>query len=238
MVKADYITKALNEAGGKNVNALFELKFMVSTANGTFRIGFNDVYTPAIAFAPAADALQTALNNLASIGANGTKVRGVLRGPYYIEMTGANAGQIVPPLILDGALLNPVQAGSFEPIRQGEINDWSDLANTAWDNDTESPNSQIRFLRVKLAILNARINRESESVDQVVGQVNTVQSKDNQRYTNLVRERMAVEIEIEKAIKTANAGAAGTFGGVMKTRVPGGLPYGQMVFNPATGRYE
>jgi hypothetical protein len=59
---------------------------------GTFTLSFNGQTTSGIAYNAAASAVQTALNGLSTIGANGVTVTGSAGGPYTV--TFANAGNV------------------------------------------------------------------------------------------------------------------------------------------------
>src|SRR5262249_23014687 len=63
-----------------------------SPTGGNYALGYQGVFTPALAFGATAATIQTALQNLPPIGAGNVLVSGSGSGPFTITFTGALAG--------------------------------------------------------------------------------------------------------------------------------------------------
>jgi len=79
------------------------ITFYGSPTTGTFTATFNGFTTPALAYNVSAADLQTALRNLASIGATGVTVSGSAGGPYTVTFAGTLANTAVSMITIDAS---------------------------------------------------------------------------------------------------------------------------------------
>lgn len=237
--KAYYVADALRKAGRRSLNAIYEIGFDFTTAGGTFTATVGSATTAPIAFPPSAAQIKTAMELLATVQADGTKTRGQLGGPYFVEFVGANAGQVVNNFTINGDDLDPAQDVETILWQQGETLDLETDANLYWDNHADDAlNYEHRGLLVQLDLIDQRENEASNLVDVQVGQNNLLRESKSQEFTHLSTIRTRVEDRIAYLVNVTQTAKRVTHGGVMTARTPNGLPFGVLRRNPLTGRLE
>lgn len=92
--------------GSAGTDEVQTITFYGSPSGGTFAATFNGFTTPALAYNISSGDLQTALRNLASIGATGVTVSGSAGGPYTVTFAGTLAGTAVSLITIDASLLS------------------------------------------------------------------------------------------------------------------------------------
>lgn len=88
-------------AGSAPISEVQTLSITGAPTGGTFRLGFSGAITGPLPYNVTAAALQTALEQLAPIGAGNVTVTGTAPGPYTVTFSGAYAGINVPQLTLE-----------------------------------------------------------------------------------------------------------------------------------------
>lgn len=227
--------QAIKRVGVSRLNAVFEVRFAFATDGGVFRASFNDVVSADIAFPPSSDAFSAALNLLPSVGANGTKVKGVLRGPYEVEFMGANAGQVVPPLLIDGTELNPPQEVIPARLQQGDTGDYWGEVLQYWENHGDVDDLELRSLRCAYDLVSLRLAKLAEEYDVQSGQVNTVMEKRSQRYAQFKDREASIARALSEKTSILNMGSRRPFRGQVAATT-NGLPLGMLEIDPITGR--
>jgi hypothetical protein len=233
-------TMALRMAGCLRQNAVFEVAFAISTAGGQFFAAFNGEQTAALPYNVSAPAFAAALQFLPSIGVDGAKVNGIPKGPYFVEMTGALSGQIVPDIVLDGSQLDPPHSPVATIKQQGQPDDYSNDAVTLWEDEyiATAPTDSIRMLNVAVRLVMLRMAKLSTIVDTDTGQVDRTMIKGSQLMLQAERQKQAIEDELSKQVRSVNVGdISRTQFGVMTAGTTNGLPLYQMGFNPFSGRF-
>lgn len=213
--------RAIKETGGTTANSIFSFAVLYGTHGGSFTCEVLGYTTEPIAFPCSALTLQSALEALPSVGTGGVKVTGSRVGPWVIEFVGENAGVAFEALFVDGNELEPSQEIEVEEKSMGFSNDYSSAALQAWNDAAKAKSEWHRFLLTKRALIVLRLGELVDSVDTETGQNNRVNRKDSQRISNLEGRLRDVDNDIYAELKTLGAGAARTYGGVMKAgRVP------------------
>lgn len=236
MTPAQWQAKAIEETGGSTTNAKFKFAMVYGTSGGSFTVEINGLVTAPVLFPASVNSLRFALEALPTVGAGGAKVKGALGGPYEVEFVGANAGQDVPPPVIEGALLNPPQDVEVEVVSFGQTNDFSEDAAEAWVNNAAARSDKLRFLYVKLELLEKRLGGAIDWVDTRTGQVNEIEEKASQITLNLEKRKADVLAAINTELDALAAGARRTYGGPMTTTTTNGKPYGVMGTDPTSGR--
>lgn len=228
--------EAIRRVGAESLNAVYELRFAFATLGGTFAVAFNDISSDAIDFPPSAAELTAAMVAMPSVGAAGVRVRGVLRGPYEIEFTGASAGQEVPPLLVDGTELDPPQEVIPVLLQQGETGDYVADVAQYWDNHADTDDYELRSLQCSYDLIHLLLGRFAHTeYDVQSGQVNTVTEKRSQRYSNMRERENAIARQIQEKASTIGIAARRPFAGRV-ANTPDGNHYGVLNINPFTGR--
>jgi hypothetical protein len=229
--------QALERVGSDPMNAVFQIQFAFNAEGGVFRCIFNDIVSADIVYPPTALQLQDALNDMITIGVGGATVTGVIRGPYEVEIGGGNAGQMVPPLLVDGTDLEPPHEVVPVLIRQGGGSLDAKVAGY-WEDHADIANYKLRMLYCAADLAEFRLGQLVNAVDVTTGQVNVVTTKDSQRYDHMVARKNSINAEIVALQQTLAAGARRTVMSEMRRRTPNGLPFGELRTNPRTGRME
>lgn len=229
--------QAIKRVGLSRINAAFELRFMFNTEGGIFRASFNDVVSGDIFFPPSADQLKAALEAMITIGANGVNVKGVLRGPYEIEITGANSGQVVPPLLIDGTELEPPQEVIPARLQQGNSgNYWGDVLQY-WENHAEVEDLELRSLLCAFDLVQLRLGELADEYDVESGQVNRVMERRSQRVGNMKDRERSIQQSIITKQQDLGAGARRPFRGEVAA-TSNDLPPFVLGLNAENGRLQ
>jgi hypothetical protein len=238
LTPAQWQTMALRMAGCLRQNALFEIAFAISTSGGVFKFGFNGDQTGPLPYNVTAEDFRLALVALPSIGADGVKINGIRKGPYYVEMTGANSGQIVPEPVIDGSQLDPPHTPFVNERRNGQPDDYTGDADMFWndENIATAANDKIRMLNVAYQLIIMRMGKLSTIVDTQTGQVDQTIVKGSQLMKQAETQKNIIEAELQKLVNAIHIGdTKRTQFGVMSAGTPNGLPLYQMQYR--NGRF-
>ena len=104
-VVSDKLDDALLVGQGQATNEVQVITISGSPTDGTFTLTFRGATTTALDPDAASSAVQTALRNLATIGASNVNVTGSAGGPYTVTFAGALANTAVDQITADGSLL-------------------------------------------------------------------------------------------------------------------------------------
>ena len=232
-----YQNEALDLAGAKSQNAIFEIRFANANSGGVWTASFNGNTTPQLAYNVASSDIRSALWALPSIGAGGADVTGVRKGPYFVEMQGANAAMLTPPLTVNGSLLVPVQIVVVNVVQEGQSNSFAAKASGFWIDFEAVPDLELRKLFVAKAVLEIRIAGLSDRIDTEAGQIDRQRVSSRQLFLNAMALQDTIDGKIADALEQSHLGARRTVGGMLNARTPNDLPLFGMSYSRRNGRF-
>lgn len=206
MTPLEWQERAVREVGGQSRNAVYELRLPFGVSGGHYTPSVSGDATAPLPFDAPAATLEAALCALPGVGLGGAFVSGPRKGPFQIEIVGANAGQPLPEGWLSGDGSALVPPATLVPIRvqSPSVNPLGALANTAWLQLTPLFSPYECFLRVKRELLTGLLAGAAHEVD---GKDGDAESKDSQRFANLRALLSQVQDELNLIIR--NRGGAG-----------------------------
>jgi hypothetical protein len=233
-----WLDQALRLSGCKRQNAIFEIAFAFATSGGEFTVSFNGEETDELDYNVSAVDFLAALESLSAVGIGNVNVQGVKRGPYFVEFKGELGGMAVPDLVIDGSDLDPPQDVPVAHKQMGQSDDYESDARLTWDDYESISDGHLRSLYVADRLIGLRIGKLSDRIDTLSGQVDVVNLRGNQLFTNALKMQQSIQAEIAKAEIAIGSGARHrTYGGVMSRTTPNGLPLFGMQQNRTSRRW-
>lgn len=107
-------------AGAAPISEVQSITVTGPPTGGTFRLGFAGAVTGPLPYNLTAAALQTALEQLAPVGAGNVTVTGTAPGPFLVTFGGAYAGVNVPQITVEATSLTPSGAVAVTTTTPGQ----------------------------------------------------------------------------------------------------------------------
>lgn len=216
MEALDWQKKAVAEVGDGGANAIYELRLPFATSGGSFAVSVGAGRTTPLPFSASALQIQTALELLPAIAVGGITVSGPKTGPFYLELSGDNAGQWIEEgwLSADGSLLQPPATLTPVLLQNGRSMRLDAGAAKLWGEYGDKVAGYERYLFVKHDLLIGELARYARDVD---GRDNDAESKQSQRFAQLRVLLNEVKGAIDRLDASALAAGTGqTFAGMTR----------------------
>jgi len=223
--------RALREVGDLGASPLWEVALPQSTTGGSWTLSFGGQPTAPLHGLIERDALQNALESLSSIGAGNVEVVGIPRGPFRIGFVGTLGGQSLPanvyPLTADGSGILPLAQLAPVQLEAGSAPVLSGVADELLPDMGYPTRSDLRFLSLKLALIDTLLGQSHKGVDVETAQRVEKLAQQNDHLVEL-RELTWQEWNRVLTFNTTADQSTTPVASVMLKKTPNGLPYGQL----------
>lgn len=207
MTPTQWQQRALNEVGSIAINAVFQLDMPLSTDGGTLVISYQGDTTDAIDYNDSAADHQAAFEAMGSVETGNIRVTGQKKGPYFYEFIGELGGQEITAPTANGADLEPPSALAFTLLRQGMSTDFSSSVAGIWDEHDGVASEKLQFLYTKLDLIDWQLGIYRDMVDNQIATLNAVNTRDNQRFDNMLKMRGITQQQIDEEVAAAGSGS-------------------------------